>query len=113
MQFGEWISVSFAGQGVTKNTPISSEESPDASIASARAIFAATSIGASSGSTLSHSSGKRILISLTTAGQAELMIGFFSLFSLIRRRVASLTSSAARETSNTLSKPIFFSPVST
>ena len=70
-------------------------------------------MGASSGITFSHSSGKRILISLTTAGQAELMIGFFSLFSFIRLRVASLTSSAARLTSNTSSKPSCFKPVST
>ena len=112
-KFGEWISVTFAGQGVIKKIPIFSALRPVSSIASLRAIFAATSIGASSGITLSHSSGKRILISRTTAGHAELMIGFLSRFSLISLRVASLTSSAARDTSKTPSKPIFFSPVST
>ena len=50
---------------------------------SRRAIFAATSMGAKSGMTLSHSSGKRILIRRTTAGHAELMIGFLSAFSRI------------------------------
>ena len=41
------------------------------------------------------------------------MAGSFSLPAASSFRVASLTSSAARDTSNTSSKPISFSPVST
>ena len=70
-------------------------------------------MGALRGSTWSHKSGKRTRISRTTAGQAELMTGRFKAPSSISLRVASLTSSAARDTSNTSSKPISFRPVST
>ena len=65
------------------------------------------------GSTWSHRSGKRTRMSRTTAGQAELITGRFSRPEASSFRVASLTSSAARETSNTSSKPSCLMPVST
>ena len=74
---------------------------------------AAVSMGERRGSTWEHRSGKRTRISRTTAGQAELMTGRGREPSAIIRRVASDTSSAARETSNTSSKPSRFRPVRT
>ena len=82
-------------------------------MASRLARAAAVSMGDFRGSTWSHKSGNRTRINRTTAGQAELMTGRFKAPASISFRVASLTSSAARETSNTSSKPNSFKPVST
>ncbi len=117
MPRGIFMSVTFAGQGVIKKQPICSSGSPVFSTASLFAIPAAVSIGDFKGSTWSHKSGNLTLISLTTAGQAELITGLGRLAPVsalyIIFRVASLTSSAALETSYTWSKPICLSPVST
>ena len=113
MPIGMRMSVTLAGHGVMKKQPICSSGRPVFSRAFRFAIVAAVSIGESSGSTWSHRSGKRTRISRTIAGQAELMTGRFSAPASINRRVASLTSSAAPETSTTSSKPSFFRPVST
>ncbi len=100
-----------------KKQPMSFSGSPVFSIASRFAIPAAVSMGDFRGSTWSQRSGKRTRISLTTAGQAELITGLGRPLPVsalyISLRVASLTSSAARETSYTWSKPIFLRPVST
>ncbi len=117
MPRGILMSVTLAGQGVMKKQPTSFSRRPVFSMASSLAIRAAVSMGDLRGSTWSHRSGKRTRMSRTTAGQAELMMGrgrgreASELY--ISLRVASLTSSAARETSYTWSKPIFFRPVST
>ena len=113
MPIGMRMSVTFAGHGVMKKQPIFSSGRPVFSLARCFAIVAAVSIGESSGSTWSHRSGNRTRISRTIAGQAELMTGRLSAPASIRRRVASLTSSAAPATSTTSSKPSFFRPVST
>ena len=85
--------------------PIFSGGRPVAWAAFFLAIRAATSMGGASGSTWSIRSGYRTRISRTTAGQALLMAGRGTWPICKRRRVASLTSSAARATSNTSSKP--------
>ncbi len=104
---GIFTAVTLAGQGEMKNAPTSCGVQPQRSQASFLARRAAISAGASSGSTLSSRSGNRTRISRVTAGQAELMTGRQRCPSLISLRVASLTSSAARATSNTPSNPSF------
>ena len=107
------ISVTLAGQGVRKKQPIFSTGIPVRLEAPNLANPAAVSMGERKGSTWEHKSGKRTRISRTTAGQAELMTGRGKDSSAISRRVASDTSSAARETSNTSSNPSCFRPVRT
>ena len=103
----------FAGHGVRKMQPICSRGSPVFFTASSFASRAASSIGAISGRMWSISCGKRTQISRVTAGHADEMIGRGMSLVCKKRRVASLTSSAARETSNTLSNPRRKSPAST
>ena len=86
--------------------PIFSGASPVRATASLLARRAATSTGACSGRICRIKSGNRTRISRTTAGQAELITGRGSCPSLSILRVASLTSSAARDTSNTSSNPM-------
>ena len=107
------MSVTLAGQGVRKKQPICWGGRPVFFTASRLAMAAAVSMGDLRGSTWSHKSGKRTRISRTTAGQAELITGRFKAPASMSLRVASLTSSAARETSNTSSKPISLRPVRT
>ena len=102
---GDLEAVTLAGQGEIKAVQISSSGMPVFSDASRLAIRAATSTGALRGSTWLTSWGKRTRMSRVTAGQAEEMTGFLMSPYFMIRRVASLTSSAARETSNTPSKP--------
>ena len=78
-----------------------------------RAIIAATSIGWRTSTIWSIRSGKRTWIRRTIAGQAEEITGRGSFGSFSRSRIALLTTSAPRATSNTSSKPIRFSPPST
>ncbi len=100
---GILMSVTLAGQGVMKKQPMSFSGKPVFSMASFLAMMAAVSMGDFRGSTWSQRSGKRTRISLTTAGQAELMMGLGRGKALselyMSLRVASLTSSAARDTS--------------
>lgn len=113
MPMGTRTSVTLAAQGERKKIPICSLGRPVFFMASSRASRAAISMGAFRGSTWSHKSGKRTRISRTTAGQAELMAGFFSFPSPSSWRVRSEWISAPRDTSNTSSNPMAFSPVST
>ena len=110
MPMGMRISVTFAGHGVMKKQPICSFGRPVFCMACCFAILAAVSMGDKSGRTWSQRSGKRTRIKRTTAGQAELMTGRCKVPASIRRRVASLTSSAAPETSMTSSNPSFLRP---
>ena len=73
---GDFILVTFAGHGVIKKIPISSSESPVFSLASSRARIAAASIGDIRFNTFPKRFGKRSLMSLKTAGHAELISGF-------------------------------------
>ena len=104
---GDLMLVTFAGQGVIKKIPISSGLSPVSRTASSLASIAAASMGETRLNTCSKSSGKRSLISLKTAGQAELITGLFKFPVLIFSLVAALMYSAPLATSNTWSKPIF------
>ena len=106
---GILTAVTLAAQGEIKIHPIFSAGRPVRSIASFFASRAATSTGACSGRMCRIRSGKRTRISRTTAGQAELMTGRGSCPSLSILRVASLTSSAARDTSKISSKPMSIS----
>ena len=108
---GCFTAVILAGQGVIKKIPISSLARPVFSTASSRARRAASSIGEFKGRTCGIRFGKQTLISLHTAGHAEEITGFGISFSSIYLRVASETSSAPRETSNTSSKPSILSAV--
>ena len=110
---GEWMAVTLAGHGVMKMQPMSSFGRPVLRTASFLARRAASSMGATSGSTWSMSCGKRTRMSRVTAGQAELITGRSMLPVCRMRRVASLTSSAAFATSYTSSKPISKSAAST
>ena len=96
---GILTAVTFAGQGEMKIAPIFSGGRPVFSAARALATRAATSMGGCSGRMLSMSSGKRTRMSRSTAGQAEEMTGRLMSSRIMYRRVASLTSSAARATS--------------
>ena len=113
MPMGILISVTLAGHGVMKMQPMSSFGRPVLRTASFLARRAASSMGATSGSTWSMSCGKRTRMSRVTAGQAELITGRSMLPVCRMRRVASLTSSAAFATSYTSSKPISKSAAST
>ena len=107
------MAVIFAGQGVMKKQPTSEGLQPFFLQNSARATEAATSMGWRMSTMFSISSGKRTWISRTTVGQAEEIRGFGSLGSFIFSRMARVTMSAPRATSNTSSKPIFLSASST
>ncbi len=96
--------VTFAGQGVMKNAPISSSETPFFLENSRFAMAAATSMGDSTSTILSISSGNRTRMSRIIAGQAEDMSGCLSVV-LSFSRTAAETTSAPFATSKTSSKP--------
>ena len=87
-----------AGQGEMKKTPIFSGGRPLSLTAFSRASLAATSTGAMTGSRFSFRRWKRMRMSSTTAGQAELMTGFLGLPAMYFR-VKSEISSAPWATS--------------
>ena len=104
--YGALTLVTFAAQGVMKNTPISEGSIPIFSTAFFLAIFAATSMGDSSLIRLSIRLGNLTCISRTTAGQAEEIRGFLAPSSDSIFLVESETYSAALATSYTSSNPI-------
>ena len=93
--------------------PISSLGSPVSSMAFLTARTAATSTGGLMGRRWGIRLGKRTRIRRTTDGHAVLIRGSCSSCSDMYCLVASLTSSAAALTSNTSSKPISSSALST
>ena len=113
LHIGCFMAVIFAVHGVMKNIPISDFEYPVRFTARSLARRAASSMGGLKSSTFSIRFGKRTLISLTTAGHAEDITGFFLPECDSSALVASDTISAPFDTSNTSSKPSFLSAVST
>ena len=97
-----------------KQTPISSFLNSGWSLrACSLAMAAAISMGGSMSRMFSLRLGKRRAMSLTMAGQAELMTGLGPFLSFRYCLVLAVTSSAPLETSKTSSKPMSRSPCST
>ena len=95
------MAVIFAAQGVMKKQPTSLSATPRSAQKRRRASMAATSMGLLTSTMLSISSGKRVWMRRTTAGQLEEISGRGTSGSFIFSMMARLTMSAPWATSHT------------